>query len=197
MTGEDATYHLADEQFFQSLRRKPYLFNSCRGEVLDTQAAKNAVKNHQISGLVVDCWENEPDIDLELLDLVDLATPHIAGYSKDGKANGTTQSIQAVSRFLGLGIDDWQAKDVELPENTQIVLDGALLSEEALLSQAVLSTYDIRTDDKNLREKVEWFEKLRGDYPVRREYPVYSIHGRNVPEPTRKKLKALGFNCIF
>lgn len=197
MQGDDATFHLADAPFFESLRRKPYLFNSCRGEVLDTQAAKNAVENEQISGLVVDCWENEPAIDLALLDLVELATPHIAGYSKDGKANGTTQSIQAVSRFLGLGIDDWQAQDVELPDNTRIELDGSLHSEEALLAQAVLSTYDIRTDDRRLREQVELFEKLRGDYPVRREYPVYSIHGRNVPASTQEKLKALGFNCLF
>jgi erythronate-4-phosphate dehydrogenase len=193
MQGEDATYHLADDRFFQLLKRKPFLINSCRGEVLDSVAAKVAVQNHLISGVVIDCWENEPEIDLELLDLVDLATPHIAGYSKDGKANGTTMSIQALSRFFGLGIDEWKANDVEVPESTFIQLDGRTLTEEEMLSQAVLATYDIRNDDANLRRNPELFEKLRGDYPVRREYPVYTIQCRNVEPNLQEILKALGF----
>jgi len=194
MQGEDATFHLADDRFFRSLKRKPILINSCRGEVLDTMAAKAAVRNELISGLVVDCWENEPDIDLELLNLTDLATPHIAGYSKDGKANGTTQSIQAISRFLCLGIDDWKAMNVEVPENTLIELDGSAMSQESLLSKAVLTTYDIRTDDADLRKNTELFEKLRGDYPVRREYPVYTIKCLNVEHSMQEKLTSLGFN---
>lgn len=196
LQGEDATFHLADDAFFQSLKRKPYLFNSCRGEVLDTQAAKRAVQSQRISGLVIDCWENEPDLDLDLLEMVDLGTPHIAGYSKDGKANGTTQSIQSVSRFLGLGIDDWQAQNVELPKNTLIDLDGRVLTDEALLSKAILSTYDIRTDDANLRKNTGLFEKWRGDYPVRREYPTFTVHCRNVKKETMDTLAALGFNII-
>jgi len=193
MQGEDATYHLADDRFFQALKRKPILFNSCRGEVLDSNSAKSALKKKLISGLVIDCWENEPDLDLELLGMVDLATPHIAGYSKDGKANGTNMSIQALSRFFGLGINDWKAQNVELPKNTMIQLDGNALTEEELLSKAVLTTYDIRVDDADLRKNPELFEKLRGDYPVRREYPVYTIHCRNVGQNIQEKLEALGF----
>jgi erythronate-4-phosphate dehydrogenase len=193
LQGDDATFHLADESFFQALKRSPILFNSCRGEVLDSTSAKFAIKNNMISGLVIDCWENEPDLDLELLEMVDLATPHIAGYSKDGKANGTTMSIQALSRFFGLGIDDWKAQNVELPSTTLIEMDGNALTEEQILSKAVLSTYDIRIDDADLRRNPELFEKLRGDYPVRREYPVYSIHCRNVGQNILEKLKALGF----
>ena len=193
LQGEDATFHFADDRFFQSLKRKPILLNSCRGEVLDSPSAKLALKNHLISGLVIDCWENEPDIDLELLGMVDLATPHIAGYSKDGKANGTTMSIQTLSRFFGLGIDDWKAQNVELPENTLIELDGTSQTEEEMLSKAVLATYDIRTDDADLRRNPALFEKLRGDYPVRREYPVFSIHCRNVGKDTLEKFEALGF----
>lgn len=194
--GEDATHHLADERFFKSLSKKPILFNSCRGEVLDSQAAKAALQNQLISGLVIDCWENEPDIDLDLLGMVDLATPHIAGYSKDGKANGTTMSIQALSRFFGLGIDDWKAQNVELPDNTQIEMDGSAITEEEMLSKVVLATYDIRKDDADLRKNPALFEKLRGDYPVRREYPVYTIHCRNVPKETIGKFEALGFNIL-
>lgn len=194
--GEDATFHLADNRFFRSLKRNPILINSCRGEVLDTQAAKQAILEKRISGMVVDCWENEPMLDLELLILVDLATPHIAGYSKDGKANGTSMSIQALSRFFGLGIDDWTAKQIELPENTLIELDGAFLTDEAILAKAVLATYDIRVDDAALRRQPELFEKWRGDYPVRREFPVYSIRCRKVSKETQVKLKSLGFNLL-
>jgi len=193
MQGEDATFHLADSKFFEKLKRRPIVFNSCRGEVLDTFSAKEAIRKGQISGLVIDCWENEPNIDLELLGMADLATPHIAGYSKDGKANGTSMSIQAVSRFFGLGIDDWQAQQVDLPTETTIALDGLNLPEEEILSRAVLATYNIRTDDAAFRKNTDLFEKLRGDYPVRREYPVYTIHAANMAETTLDTLKSLGF----
>jgi len=193
MQGEDATFHLADDHFFQALKRSPILINSCRGEVLDSQAAKMAMKSNLISGLVIDCWEDEPNLDLNLLAMVDLATPHIAGYSKDGKANGTTMSVQALSRFFGLGIDAWNAQRVEMPERTRIDIDGSKQTEEQMLSKAILTTCDIRTDDTDLRKNPEWFEKLRGDYPVRREYPVYTVHCRNVDQKTKEKLEALGF----
>jgi len=84
MKGEDATFHLANPGFFSKLKRKPVLINSCRGEVTETGAVKDALKAGNISAFVCDCWENEPDLDSELLTLTEIATPHIAGYSKDG-----------------------------------------------------------------------------------------------------------------
>lgn len=191
--GDDATFHLADQVFFEGLSKQPIILNSCRGEVIDSKAAKDALKNKQISGLVLDCWENEPDIDLELLDVCTLATPHIAGYSRDGKANATSMSVQAISRRFNLGIDNWHAKNVELPRQTIIGLDGFNVSGEAILRQAVLATYDIRQDDCQFRNAPSHFEKLRGDYPVRREFPVYTIEGKNIHPETWQKLKNLGF----
>ena len=91
-----------------------------------------------ITGLVLDCWENEPDIDLDLLAGCEITTPHIAGYSKDGKANGTSMSIQAISRFFKLGVDDWTAPNIELPQQTKIVLDGFMCTEEQIIAKAVL-----------------------------------------------------------
>ncbi|WP_423127474.1 4-phosphoerythronate dehydrogenase PdxB [Gaoshiqia sp. Z1-71] len=193
MNGDDATWHLADAAFFDDLARQPVLINSCRGEVVASGAAKSALAKGQISGLLLDCWENEPDIDLELLAACDLATPHIAGYSKDGKANGTSMSIQAISRYFNLGIDDWQAKNVELPVQTIIPLDGFNLPEEEVVAKAVLATYDIRDDDRALRTDPSLFEKLRGDYPVRREFPVFTLAYNHIEEETIEKLKALGF----
>ncbi len=193
MDGEDATFHLADANFFENLPKKPFVINSCRGEVVDSKSAKHALKEKQIQGLVLDCWENEPDIDLELLAGCALATPHIAGYSKDGKANGTSMSIQAISRFFGLGIDDWTCPNIELPEQTNIALNGFKCTEEQVLAKAILSTYDIRQDDAALRANTRDFEKLRGDYPVRREFPVFTIEAENIPQQTLEKLKKIGF----
>jgi erythronate-4-phosphate dehydrogenase len=195
MKGADATFHLVTDDFIQSLEKKPLLINSCRGEVFDTEAIKNAIKSEKVSGCIVDCWENEPDIDLELLQkLADYGTPHIAGYSKDGKANGTQMSVQAISRFFNLGIDDWEPENVELPEKTVIHIDGNQRREYSILAEAVLSTYDIETDDEALREDPQQFEKLRGDYPVRREFATYTIKVKNVEETIKLKLLKLGFH---
>ncbi len=193
MDGEDATYHMANDAFFSRLVRKPLVINSCRGEVFDTNAVKTALRKGWISDFIADCWENEPDIDREILDMAYLATPHIAGYSKDGKANGTAMSIQAISRFFGLGIDTWQPTEVELPDNTTIEIDGTRRDEESVIAEAVLSTYDIEADDEALRANPENFEKLRGDYPVRREFPVYAVRTTNVAPTVIEKIKAIGF----
>lgn len=191
--GPDATWHMADEQLFARMSRKPVFINSCRGEVVKTSALKQAIVSGQISGAVVDCWENEPDIDLELLGLVDLATPHIAGYSRDGKANGTEMSVQAVSRFLGLGAKNWKATNIEKPAVSEILIDGTNKSTRQILAEAILATYDIREDDARLRASVATFEKQRGDYPVRREFPAFTVAGKFSNPKVIDKLKRIGF----
>jgi erythronate-4-phosphate dehydrogenase len=196
LEGIDKTYHMANGSFFLKMKKKPFFINSCRGEVVLTNALKDALKSGQISGAVIDCWENEPDIDTKLLKVIDLGTPHIAGYSKDGKANGTSMSVQAVSRFFGLGIDNWQCENVELPEVTEINLDGTGKSEQQILSEAIIATYDIRKDDLRLRNSVDTFEKQRGDYPIRREFPSFDIKPVNLNQGTIDKFRKLGFNVI-
>jgi erythronate-4-phosphate dehydrogenase len=193
MNGEDSTFHLVNEGFLQNLKKQPLLINSCRGEVFNTEAVLSARKENVISGLVIDCWENEPEINLELLKLVDYGTPHIAGYSKDGKANGTKMSVQAVSRFFNLGLDNWQPENVELPENPIIEIDGDQRREYSILAEAILSTYDIENDDEALKSAPDTFEQLRGDYPVRREFDSHSIKGKNIEKETISKLTQLGF----
>ncbi len=191
--GEDATFHLADEHFFAKMLRKPVIINSCRGEVVKTDALKDSIQSGQISGAVVDCWENEPNLDLELLALVDLATPHIAGYSRDGKAKGTEMSVQAVSRFFGWSSRNWKASNVEKPSQSEILIDGTNKTTEQILSEAILSTYDIREDDSRLRENISTFEKQRGDYPVRREFSAYTVTGKFSNPKVIDKLRRLGF----
>lgn len=193
MDGIDKTFHLADEYFFAKAKKKPIIINSCRGEVTDTTALKTALISGQISGAVIDCWENEPELDRELLGLVDLATPHIAGYSKDGKANGTSMSVRALSKFFNLGINNWKCTGIELPESTEIFLDGTGKTTQQVLAEAIFATYDIRKDDMQLRSSVETFEKQRGDYPVRREFPIFNILCKINNIKTIDKLKKLGF----
>ncbi len=193
LIGEDSTFHLVNSEFLFKLKKQPLLINSCRGEVFKTEAVKQARRSDIISGIVIDCWENEPEIDIELLNIVDYGTPHIAGYSKDGKANGTMMSVQALSRFFNLGLDNWKPSEVETPENPVIEIDGKQRREYSILAEAILSTYQIENDFEALKEKTTDFEKLRGDYPVRREFDSYTIVTRNVEAGTMEKLVKLGF----
>lgn len=193
MKGEDATFHMADEVFFSSLKKRPVLINSCRGEVVKTEAVKQAIKEQKIAAFICDCWENEPDIDLELLDMTTIATSHIAGYSKDGKAKGTQMSVQAVSKFFNLKLDDWKPKNIEHPAEPLVVIDGKDLTDEQIIAQAILHTYDIRQDDRILRANPSDFEKQRGDYPVRREFPAYTIQLKNAGERVAEILREIGF----
>jgi len=193
-SGEDTTFHMVNEEFLHKLRKKPLIINSCRGEVTQTIAVKNALKEGKISGFIADCWENEPNIDLELLELADYGTPHIAGYSKDGKANGTKMSVRAISRFFNLGINNWSPGNIELPDNTVIEIDGSERREYFILAEAILSTYDIENDDEALRTSPHLFEQLRGDYPVRREFHIYSVIAKNIRKETLQIIRKLGFN---
>lgn len=193
MEGEDATIHIVNEKILQNLDKKPLIINSCRGEAVDSEAVFNAIEAGDISGFISDCWEGEPDLDLDLLNSADYGTPHIAGYSKDGKANGTKMSVQAISKFFNLGIDEWQPINVDLPKKTEIVIDGKQRREYSILAEAILSTYDIENDDDALRESPHLFEKIREDYPVRREFNSYTIKAKNIEKKTLNTLEELGF----
>lgn len=194
MTGVDATFHLVNDELIKNLKKQPLLINSCRGEVFETKSVLKARKANKISGLIIDCWESEPAINLELLKLVDYGTPHIAGYSKDGKANGTKMSVQAVSRFFGLKLDNWKPENVDLPKNPIFEIDGDQRREYSILAEAILSTYDIENDDDALKNAPDNFERLRGDYPVRREFDSHTIITKNIENDSIEKLKKLGFN---
>lgn len=194
--GRDATYHMVNRKFIDGLQQQPLLINSSRGEIFDSYAIKEALRAKKISGFIADCWENEPDIDRELLYLSDYGTPHIAGYSRDGKANGTKAAVQSLSRFFHLGIDDWEPPEIELPKNPNIIINGFHRQEASIIAETVLSTHDIRIDDKAFKNDPLQFEKLRGNYRVRREFSSYIIEGKNISKSTQKKLQTLGFNYI-
>jgi erythronate-4-phosphate dehydrogenase len=196
MEGVDKTHHMVSEGFLQGLKRKPLIINTCRGEICDTGAVYLARKVGTLSGLIIDCWEHEPELDLDLLKLTDYGTSHIAGYSKDGKANGTRMSVQAVSRFFKLGINEWEPAGVEPPGIPVIDLDGSRKCEDSILADVIFSTYEIERDDQALRDNPQLFEQLRGDYPVRREFNSHLVRAINTDQGVLDKLKELGFNVI-
>lgn len=165
LQGEDKSYHLADKKFFDSLKRTPIIINASRGEVVETQALKRAIRENQVADVVIDTWESEPNIDLELLRMTTLATPHIAGYSADGKANASQQSVRSLSQFFNLGLDDWSPT----PLAEGIEKDFSQYSVEDFLT----STYNIEADSNRMKLSPETFEKQRSDYPFRREPKAY------------------------
>ncbi len=173
-SGEDMTLHLADREFFNKMKPEAFFINSSRGPVCDNNILKEVLREKRIKGAVLDVWEGEPDFDVELHGLLEYGTPHIAGYSYDGKANGTSMSVHAVSRELGIDLTNWQPDDVPLPENTTIVLDDSGSIDEILL-RAINNSYDISNDDRRLRNSPETFEKQRGDYPLRREFHLFDF----------------------
>ena len=205
--GEFRTEHLADDAFFRGLKRKPFFFNASRGDVVDESALKNAIRNGLISGSVLDVWHNEPDIDRELLSLVDFATPHIAGYSADGKANGTAMAVESVVKESFWINYSYNALDplresiqqvkagilakVPVPADPVITLDPA---SPHPLADAVFASYDVAEDDAALRAAPEDFEALRGSYRVRREFPAYTVcSDKPLPSELRDTLLKLGF----
>ncbi len=192
--GEDATFHLMDESKLALLKKGAVVINSSRGEVCETRAMLKGLDNGQISRLVLDVWENEPNIDSKLHNKVWIGTPHIAGYSVDGKSNGSTMTIHAIAREFGLPLQDWQPTSLPVPDYPFIHLDNN--SEPAYLTaaKAILRTYDILEDDKRLREDPEDFEKQRGSYPVRREFHIWEITPSRATRPeTIEMLMTLGF----
>jgi erythronate-4-phosphate dehydrogenase len=185
-----------DEEFLDGLKSGTLLFNTSRGGVVDEAALKQAIRKGTLSGAVLDVFENEPAIDRDLLDAITLATPHIAGYSLDGKANGTAMSVQAVSRYFGLGMDHWTPVTVPLPQTGEILLDTAEGELTELLWQAFHQSYDVSVDDRRLRNAPDTFENLRGNYPFRREPAAYSVRiFQGYPE-LREIFELLGFSVL-
>lgn len=159
------TWHLADARFFAALRPGAVVINSSRGEVVDTAAVIAALDSGRLRAAVIDTWENEPHIDRRLLQKAYIATPHIAGYSADGKANGTRMALEAVARFFGLDPQPFASVcPPTLPPGFAYYPDGCgrTLCEE-------LRLYDPTRDSLALKNHPETFESLRGHYPLRRE----------------------------
>ena len=156
--GEYATYHMADDDFFHQLSRVPYIINTSRGEVVDNAALLQALKEGRVRDAILDVWEGEPNLNLELLNKVFIGTPHIAGYSADGKVNADNMVIDALCQHFGLS----HPGHILLPP---LPVDLAISHH----LMGALELYNPLIDSEKLKNDPSKFELLRNNYPLRRE----------------------------
>jgi erythronate-4-phosphate dehydrogenase len=196
VVGEDRTYHLFDEKTFKKMKKGAWFINTSRGEVAETGALRKILASGKLSGSVLDVWENEPDIDLELMSETFLATPHIAGYSTDGKANGTSMAVNSLCRFFDLPLKEWYPADVPEPAIPVTTIGCTGKTDEEIVREAVFHTYNIDEDNISLRFSPSDFEKQRSEYRLRREFPAYTIKLKVGTKQISKLLKEIGFRVV-
>lgn len=170
--GQHKTHHLIDENFLSKMQPDSLLINSSRGAVLDNRAALKVKRSGKDIDYILDVWEHEPKANIELMDETLIATPHIAGYTQEGKIRGTYQLYQAFCK--------WQDFEPEitlkelLPQAPKWTAPDQAFSEPERLYQSLQPFYDIRRDDEQMRQAgatiAEEFDNLRKNYPQRLEY---------------------------
>lgn len=166
---DETTRKMADEEFFRMMQPGAIFINASRGEVVDDDALVQAIP--KLGAVVIDTWNNEPDVNADLIEMVDIATPHIAGYSYQGKQNGTASAVQSVARRFGIEpLYDFYPEE-DLPDHNPILLD---LKDKTQGERAAVFQYNypIFTDDFRFRMEPHKFEKLRSEYQYRREIYV-------------------------
>ncbi|CDH27916.1 erythronate-4-phosphate dehydrogenase [Xenorhabdus bovienii str. Jollieti] len=193
-SGRYQTYHLADAGLLSALPDNRILINASRGEVVDNQALLSVLQSGKKLRVVLDVWEPEPNLSLPLLALVDIGTPHIAGYTLEGKARGTTQVFEAYCEFLG---QPYRAELSDLlpePDFSHITVHGEVT--QSILKRLIHLVYDVRRDDAPLRQVAEQngaFDRLRKNYPERREWSSLTVHCDS--ESSAQLLSEIGFNA--
>ncbi len=198
--GPDPTWQLANAAFFARLRPGAVFINAARGAVVNSDALLTAAAAGRVAHTVLDTWEGEPALRLDVLERVDLGTPHIAGHSFEGKAFGTVMVYEAACRFLGQTpawrIDPfWPAPPVPVCS-----VAAAGRTDEQVLGEAVRAVYDIQADDRRLREAgaapagaAAHFDGLRKRYPMRREFRFTRLELPGASAALRAQAAALGF----
>ena len=166
---DETTRKMANADFFAMMPTGSIFINAARGEVVDEDALMLTLP--KFGAVVIDTWNNEPYVNEELLELIDIATPHIAGYSYQGKLNGTAASVQAVARHFGIEeLYDFYPQESDA-DRSPVLLDlkGKSQGEVAAVFQY---NYPIYTDDFRFRMEPHNFEKMRSNYQYRREIYV-------------------------
>ena len=197
--GPYPTWHMFDETLLGRLTPRQFLLNTSRGAVIDNRALKSALRGNAIEGAVLDVWEGEPRIDYDLLRMTDLGSPHIAGYSLDGKVRGTAMILEELCRFFGIPCT-WDTSGI-YPPLARIAPAPGTSGLDAVCS-VVLQAFDILVPDANLRAlerlapdvAASAFDRLRNDYPLRPEFRHFLVEldGRN--QVLAAPLSGLGFS---
>jgi erythronate-4-phosphate dehydrogenase len=192
------TFHLASDDFFEKMKTGTVFINTSRGQVTDTDALKRAI-HAKISEYILDVWEGEPNLDRNLLNGAFIGTPHIAGYSSDGKANGTATCVHELCKFFHL-VDippDWYPENIPAPPAPlEISINGGNKSNEQIFYEAITHTYPIWKDSNRLKNSPETFEEQRGGYWIRREFKNFTIRPVNISDDIANTLLEIGFRIV-
>ncbi|UCD38474.1 MAG: 4-phosphoerythronate dehydrogenase [Fidelibacterota bacterium] len=204
MNGIDKTYHLMDGNFLDAIRPGVFLINSARGAVADTGSLKRSLAEGHLAGAVLDVWEEEPKIDPDLMNQVDIATPHIAGYSLEGRVSGVLIVYHALCRYFQK--EARCSADDLLPEDKNLVIeiDPSTMEGQELINRVVRRAYSIESDDAALRKMVSlpveergaYFIRLRRQYRVRREFGQVEIRLQPFAPGVADRLGRLGFRIV-
>jgi erythronate-4-phosphate dehydrogenase len=199
-SGNDATFHLFDDARINKMKRGAVLINTSRGPVVETNALIDALSSHHLSASILDVWEGEPVLNTELLSRVLIGTPHIAGYSLDGKLNACRMVYEAVCRFLGV-LPAWKIDPSLPPDTARITVPSGMTETNEIVRSVIGQAYDIELDDALLRktesldasEHGRYFMKLREEYRIRREFFNRHVELPSVYSEAANILQALGF----
>ena len=198
LSGIDKTLHLINKDNLAQLKENTILINTSRGAVIDNNALFQILKRNKII-TAIDVWENEPEINLDLLSRTDIATPHIAGYSFEGKVNGTIMIYNSLCEFLNIE----KKFDFTLPAVQDPIIEMTFSDRfESTINQLISNIYTIADDDLRMRkmlgmnktDAVKEFDNQRKFYPIRREFNNYILKSDNLNEGLRSILSELRFN---
>lgn len=203
--GPYATYHLLNERTLKWVKPSAIFINAARGEVVETQALLAAIKNQRIGPTIIDVWEDEPGINWDLFQAVTLGTPHIAGHSLDGKANGTFMIYAALCKHLGVPLTWSPAQSLPPTIVPSIRIVPNQKSDDEILGEVVEKMYDLEADYRRMREllsaspneRPRLFDGLRKNYPVRREFHTTSVTLPRNQKRLQRLLQGIGFSNIM
>ncbi len=195
------TVRMADYRFFEQLKPGAIFINAARGSICDYDALLEAKQGGAVSRMIIDVWNPEPAFRTDVLKMADLASPHIAGHSYEGKLNGTVACYNELCNFFEI-TKEWDVTaSLPRPEVPTLEIDGTDRDEEEVLHDIIRQVYDIGTDDTLIHKaavsdeigRARNFDTLRKNYRTRREFMNTEVLLRNAGDSLRRKIKALGF----
>lgn len=195
------TTHMANYRFFEQLKPGAIFINAARGSVCDYDALLDAKRGGAVSRMVIDVWDPEPSFRTDMLKMADLASPHIAGHSYEGKLNGTIACYNELCNFFEIS-KEWDIADsLPNPEVPAVKIDCAHRDDEDVLHEIIRQVYDVEIDDTLIREatvhdeidRARNFDALRKNYRIRREFKNTVVDLQNAHDSLRRKVKGMGF----
>jgi len=201
LSGEYPTYQMFDQSFFRQLKSNAIFINTARGRAVDESALLSVLQDRSDLCLVLDVWQSEPGISIDLLNRVSIATSHIAGYSLDGKVRGTEMIYKAVCKFYDM-TPSWTKPVLPFANSYTAMQFKDDQPDEEVIRQSVFNAYNVMMDDARLRKiadldpdrRGEYFDSLRKNYPIRREFANFEVIISQGRKQLLNSLTGLGFH---